>query len=88
MNLPSPVKNGWTKDDEHNLIPLWMNQEPAPQSIIELVACHCKKGCKTRCGCRVANLTCTEACGCHFDECTNVSHNEEDDSEDEDDNTL
>ena len=44
--LPSPAGNGWELQDEH-LEVLLMSKEPAPQGLLELTVCKCKKyGCK------------------------------------------
>ena len=70
LQMPSPVGNGWTTSDDGNLLPKLMSQDPAPETIHELVICGCTKGCKTRCSCRQENLPCTPACKC-ADNCTN-----------------
>ena len=72
--LPSPAGNGWELQDEH-LEVLLMSKEPAPQGLLELTVCKCKKyGCKRSevCPCKANKMTCTEACLCMSgDECEN-----------------
>ena len=59
----------------------------ALNSVIELVSCTCKKGCKTgRCSCKAEGLSRTDLCGC-FENCENTDPpmhlvNEEADNED------
>ena len=47
---------------------------PVPESVLELVQCKCKKGCKTNsCSCRKSKLVCCDACFCKIDdECENI----------------
>ncbi len=58
-----------------------MTGKPAPQSILELVSCACKKSeCQNRldCVCKSYRLTCTDLCACN--KCENsldVEDNEE-----------
>lgn len=70
LSVSSPIANGWTRDDSGNLAPMLMCNNPAPESLLELVVCGCKKGCTSRCSCRKAKLSCTLACGCD-NECQN-----------------
>ena len=43
-----------------------MINEAVPNSVVELIRCSCKKGCKNNlCCCRKANLSCTDACLCN-----------------------
>ena len=81
VDLPSPVGNGWTLDNNEQEI-TWMTRPPAPQSLIECVECKCKTGCSTmRCSCKKTDLKCTDLCSCC--DCQNtVAGN--DDSDDDD----
>ena len=40
--VPSPVGIGWKISDEH-LVIHWMDRQPAPQAILDLLACTCAK---------------------------------------------
>jgi hypothetical protein len=82
LSVTSPVGNGWIKDDMGILIPKLMNKAPAPESLIELVACGCQKGCRVKCSCRSVQLPCTEACKCDS-ECSNVHMTMEGDEEED-----
>ena len=60
----------------------------APEALINLVKCGCKKGCFKKCSCRNNNIPCTEMCGSIEHSCrNNVNEHEEsvvNDTEDED----
>ena len=60
--IPSPHGHGWQlKYGELNIH--WMDQEPAPKSLLELVSCKCKTGCSgRRCSCHKVGLLCTDVC--------------------------
>ncbi|PIK58297.1 hypothetical protein BSL78_04803 [Apostichopus japonicus] len=91
QDLPSPSEHGWIFDDGHLAIH-WMSLPPAPESIIELGNCSCKKN-----KCQLPNagdsccisfgLPCTDLCQCKG--CENISQMileiEEDLDTDEDD---
>ena len=70
QDLPDVCESGWTlKDSEYE--PITTLDPIAPKSVIELVSCSCKKGCKTsRCSCKGNGLSCTDLCGC-FEYCEN-----------------
>ncbi|GBM27178.1 hypothetical protein AVEN_9848-1 [Araneus ventricosus] len=59
-----------------------------PESLLKIISCNCKKGCKNACGCRKAGLICSSLYTCSLGEaCENVSDINllEDSIEDEDD---
>ena len=69
-----PDGKGWTT--ENNILNIkWMNQKPAPESILEFVSCQCRKNaCKTGlCRCRNVNLLCSDICNCT--NCENIDNN-------------
>ena len=54
LSLPSPVGNGWAEDNNGFLTPEYMIFDSAPSSVLELISCKCKKGCKNNlCSCRI-----------------------------------
>ena len=62
--VPSPHGHGWWVKEEQIQID-WMDQQPAPAELLELVSCACRRGCTSgRCSCSKAGLPCTEACRC------------------------
>ena len=64
-SIPSPNSHGWTIDDGVLRVK-WMDLLPAPNSVLELANCKCKKNrCQTKsCTCFKNNLSCTEFCSC------------------------
>ena len=65
LSLPSPVENGWIKPDGGKLEPALMTNLTAPENLIELTVCRCrKKYINTTCHCRKANLSCIELRTC------------------------
>ena len=42
-DVPEPDGHGWTRDDDGNLGIDWMHGTPAPDSVLECVACQCKR---------------------------------------------
>ena len=64
LNVPRPENNGWLVS-EGQLEISWMTKPAAPESLIELVQCKCKSGCKTmQCSCLKSGLKCTDFCQC------------------------
>ena len=55
-----------------------MNQKPAPEAILEFVACHCRKSlCQSNmCNCYAIDLSCTDNCNC-----ANCENNSADETE-------
>ena len=63
QNRPSPASWGWNLDEAANTwSPLWTTLPVASKACLELIKCSCKssKGCGVRCGCKKANLNCTD----------------------------
>lgn len=74
--VPSPLEcKGWSLDDNGELIITWMTGAPAPDVVLELLSCKCKKSCKVpSCQCLVNGLPCTQAC--FLQECENMKDEE------------
>lgn len=53
---------GWKKTDS-GLVPVPTTQPAAPDSLLHMISCNCKKGCTAACGCRKAGLKCSVICG-------------------------
>ena len=80
--IPSPDGNGWSLKDDM-LEVTWMENLPAPESVLELITCDCRRSkCNTRCQCKVLSLECTDICKCHAN-CENVSYDDHSDLDDE-----
>ena len=73
--IPSPVGNGWKKitseNKEETLAINWIDLNPAPDSIFELInfSCQIIKCAKIRCTCYSNKLLCTDLYKCH--DCAN-----------------
>ena len=50
-HLPSVFENGWEKAIDGTIFPKKCLELPAPQAVIELVTCLCKKQCSGKCSC-------------------------------------
>ena len=63
---------GW-KYLNNMFIPITMNQLPAPDNLLQMLFCNCKKGCGAACGCRKSGLYCSVAClQCNGNSCLNT----------------
>lgn len=86
---------GWTEQASDGLSTLtidWMDRLPAPEAVLQLLACKCKRACELpRCECLRNGLKCTDLCT--LKDCTNQPEddpdvavsNEEDENDDDDD---
>ena len=89
---PNPDEHGW-KIVEDGIQIVWMNKDPAPRSVLELISCKTCKKCSTKhCPCKKHTFKCTDACGCNINTCENSEDTgrchfdeEDDDEEDEED---
>ena len=55
---------GWEKNDR-GLLPVSTADEIAPEFLVSLVSCNCKRECDSnRCSCKKNNVACTDFCGC------------------------
>lgn len=57
----NPTDWGWKIDDQ-GLIPISTNMDPAPENLLHLISCTCRKRCKRGCSCRKAGLKCSALC--------------------------
>ena len=82
--IPNPVGKGWTVDSGQ-LVVHWMDGEPAPQAILDLLACNCTRTCQLpSCECMANGLKCTDMC--KLPNCGNqAAVTTDDESEDEND---
>ena len=59
----NPTDWGWMLQGG-KLVPLMMDKNPAPESLLKMIHCSCSTGCSTkRCSCKKSGLECTTACG-------------------------
>ena len=60
---PSPNGHGWIIDENNNLSVKWVEGKPAPDAILEMLVCHCKRSCDVgKCACLQNGLKCTPMC--------------------------
>ena len=86
-----PTEHGWERITEGQIDIQWNTLKPAPDALLEFVACGCKKSkcINKQCRCQKANLKCTDLCGCNND-CENLeldSENENKSSTDDENQT-
>ena len=81
---PSPDDHGWDVADRQLFIH-WMDQQPSPKALLQLLSCNCKRDhcVGGSCLCHKNGMPCIDACGCK--KCTNPhSTGRTEDSSDED----
>ena len=80
--IPNASDHGWKLEDGCLKVH-WMDNQPAPDEILELVVCNCKRGkCNEECQCIQLQVACTDICKCKS-ECVNKTEIECEDSDDE-----
>ena len=61
--VPKPTCHGWVRTEVGSLKIDWMHGHAAPDAVLELLACQCKREClQERCPCLVNGLKCTYMC--------------------------
>ena len=60
----SPGGHGWEVDNISNVVKfVWLGSKPAPEEMLELLSCTCKRACTVHnCCCLKAGLNCTDMC--------------------------
>lgn len=62
-DTPTPHGQGWEVTDDSFISLKWLGSKPAPEEILEMLACVCKKSCTMdSCCCLKAGLKCTDMC--------------------------
>ena len=68
----TPTDWGWEIKDG-KMVPIKTDMPPAPESLLKIIRCACKKECSTRCSCKRAGLKCAASCReCHGLNCQNT----------------
>ena len=87
-SIPSPNGNGWkleTTNDKQDLVIDWMEGKPAPEAVLELLACKCARSCKLpQCVCLLNGLKCTDLC--KLKDCDNQPQELDEVEQEEEDN--
>ncbi|KMQ85933.1 hypothetical protein RF55_15251 [Lasius niger] len=78
---------GWKKS-ENGLNPVTTLQPPAPETLLKLIFCKCKKGCRGACGCRKAGLKCSIICMNCNGACDNIQDRLQDSDKEEETETV
>lgn len=78
---------GW-KRSKNGLIPVTTLEPPAPETLLKLISCKCKKGCERACGCRKAGLKCSVICTNCSGTCDNSQVPSQDSDEEEETETV
>lgn len=78
---------GWKKS-KNGLIPVTTLEPPAPENLLHLISCKCKKGCRGSCGCRKAGLKCSVICANCSGTCDNSENPLPDSDEEEESETV
>ena len=78
--IPSPVGHGWkieADSGQEQLAVVWMDDLPAPEAVLDLLACRCPTRCTApTCKCVANGLKCTDMC--RLKDCQNRSSEEHD----------
>ena len=88
-NVPSHIDHGWEGNDDQ-LSVVWMENQPAPESMLKLITCMCHKSNYTNSyQCRVLLMECVDVCKCQG-LCRNIIYDsvESDDDKFEEDNKI
>lgn len=79
--VPSPRGRGWKIDITYGKEELkidWLDGTPAPDSVLELLACSCSRSCHLpQCTCMINNMKCSELC--KLRNCDNQPQDEDED---------
>jgi hypothetical protein len=74
-NIPSPdAGHGWIMEDGQLDIE-WMTGPPAPEVVLQLMSCKCKRQCQPDCPCVVNGFLCSPAC--KLQPCQNMCDDED-----------
>ena len=73
-SIPPPDRHGWNIIN-YAISIKWLGSNPAPEEVLELLNCLCKRTCKVEdCTCLIAGLKCTTLCTA---KCNNMVNEEE-----------
>ncbi|GBM77632.1 hypothetical protein AVEN_34458-1 [Araneus ventricosus] len=78
---------GWNRN-KNGLIPVTTLEPRAPETLLKLISCKCKKGCRKACGCRKIELKCSVICTNCSGTCVNSQVPSHDSNEEEETETV
>ena len=82
--IPDPVGHGWLTESVDNPDTLgidWMNGDPAPEAVMELLSCKCPRSCTLpKCTCLANGMKCSDMC--KLTTCQNQPNDDEDEDVD------
>ncbi|CAB4033461.1 Hypothetical predicted protein, partial [Paramuricea clavata] len=82
-HIPSPDGHGWEVTDG-NIKIKWLGSKPAPEEVLEMLSCVCKKTCTIdSCCCLKAGLKCTDMCLLACEHMASEDDIQDDDDDDE-----
>ena len=62
LDISSLIGHGWERENDE-LSVVWLENQPAPESVLEFLTCACRKSnCTNSCQCRVLSMECTDVC--------------------------
>ena len=62
-DIPSPVGFGWKLETVDDLVIDWMDGTPAPDTVLQFLACKCTKSCQApSCPCVNNQMKCSDMC--------------------------
>lgn len=84
-DIPSPQEHGWNIDnDVINFV--WLDSKPAPEEVLELLSCSCKRVCSLQsCCCLKSGLKCTDMCSLQCDNMAVIDESATPDESDDED---
>ena len=78
--IPSPHDHGWKINNDNNETKIvWLGTEPAPNEVLELLFCTCRRACSEESFCCMkAGLKCTDMCYLQYENM--ASYDDDDDT--------
>ena len=89
LKVPSPVGRGWKVEKEgvEQLLVHWMDGQPVPQAVLDLLACNCTRKCSLpKCVCLSNGLKRTDMC--RLQDCEHQASSFESDDEESADGDI
>ena len=67
--IPSPGGHSWKVDNISDVVDyVWLGSKPAPEEVLELLSCTCKRACTVdNCCCLKVGLKCSDMCSVQYE---------------------